>query len=277
VRTDRRAHTERVLTQAFDNATGVFRALARLSAAGVSDEVDGAVLVHTGSSVGAFNPAFVTRLPDDAGAMFRHIDAFYSEHGSPSVVYARGSDAPALDPYASAAGYARVANERGLLLSLEELELAEPRADLAIIAVRDAETLGVFLEVSARAFEVPADWLGGLDAERLPAVTGLTLYLGLDNHEPVSTGALYVSGSMAGAHIIGTVAEHRRRGIGEAMTWRVIRDGVSAGCVACALTSSEMSHGMYERMGFEHVVDYAAWERGSASPPSPLSQDWERG
>ncbi|HUG15639.1 MAG TPA: GNAT family N-acetyltransferase [Thermomicrobiales bacterium] len=258
---DTGAHDEHILTGAYDNAIGVLRALAQSSRTGRCSDGDGIILVHTGSPVSFFNPAFVTRVPRDVSGMFRRIDAFYHEQAAPMVLYARPADAPGIEPYAAEAGFRRGPDEKGLLLSAGGRTAPPPPDGLEIVVVRDAATLDAFHETSARAFEVPSGWLGDLDIDRLLAISGLTLYVGLARHEPVSTGALFVTGDVAGVHIIGTLAEHRRRGIGEAMTWRAIHDGTLRGCRFCALTSSAMSHHMYQRMGFEHVVDYAVWER----------------
>lgn len=260
--TGNRIHPDgRALTRAFDNAVGVFRALALASRAGQCFDGDGVVLIHTGSPLPDFNPAFVTRLPQDIPAMFRRIDSFYTRHGAPTVVYARSADAPSINDHAEQSGYRRSGAERGLVMSSRGISIPAPPDGLEIVVVRDAHALDAFQQTSARAFGAPRSWLGTLDIQRLLAVPSLTLYLGLVGKEPVSTAALFTSGDMAGVHIIGSTPEYRRRGIGQAMTWRVIRDGMNAGCTMCALTSSDLSHRMYERMGFEHVADYAVWEK----------------
>jgi GNAT superfamily N-acetyltransferase len=252
---------ERTLEHAYDNAIGVFRALSRASRTGRCSDGGGMVMLHTGSPLGAFNPTFVTHAPYDVPGMFRRIDAFYHECGAPMVLYARSADAPAIERHAGEAGFKRAPDERGMLRSSGNLSIPSSLEKLEIVVVRDPETLEAFHETSARAFGAPRGWIGELTMDRLLAIPGLTLYIGLIHHEPVSTGALFVNGTVAGVHIIGTLAEHRRRGIGQAMTWRVIQDGASGGCVMCALTSSRQSHGLYERMGFEHVANYAVWTR----------------
>lgn len=254
-------YDRQTLDQAFANAAGLFRALARASTSGRYEEGDGFLLVHTGSPVAFFNPAFITRLPSELPPLLRRIDAFYGALGGGSVVYAKHGDAPQLERHLEAIGYERGDDERGLLRAVRTEPGGVAQHAIDFVAVRDAAALATFQQISARSFDVPAGWLGDLEADRLNGIPGLTLYLGLSDNEPVCTGALFVTGSLAGVHIIGTVAEHRRRGLGEAMTRHVIDVGATAGCLTCALTSSVMSHGMYQRLGFQHVADYAVWER----------------
>jgi ribosomal protein S18 acetylase RimI-like enzyme len=75
-----------------------------------------------------------------------------------------------------------------------------------------------------------------------------------------ASGLLVQSGHVAGVYTIGVVEEFRRRGIGEAMTWEVLRTGRDAGCRVGVLQSSEMGYPLYERMGFGTVVTYHHFE-----------------
>ncbi|MFC7192206.1 GNAT family N-acetyltransferase [Halocatena marina] len=77
---------------------------------------------------------------------------------------------------------------------------------------------------------------------------------------PAATGLLIQSGHVAGVYSIGVVEEFRRRGIGKAMSWEVLRAGREAGCQVGVLQSSEMGSPLYEKMGFETTVTYHHFE-----------------
>lgn len=85
------------------------------------------------------------------------------------------------------------------------------------------------------------------------------VYVGYAEGRPVTTGLGYRTGDTIGVYNIATVPSHRRRGYGEAMTWRVVADGVADGCTAAVLQASDMGRPIYERMGFRTVVDYMGW------------------
>ena len=46
------------------------------------------------------------------------------------------------------------------------------------------------------------------------------------------------------------------RGIGEAISRQVLRAGADVGCEVGVLQASPMGHPLYEKMGFEEVIDY---------------------
>lgn len=74
--------------------------------------------------------------------------------------------------------------------------------------------------------------------------------------QPVGRGLLFQHRDVAGVYNIGVIDEFRRRGIGEALTWAVLRAGRDTGAEVGVLQSSTMGYSLYERMGFETVVEY---------------------
>ena len=92
-----------------------------------------------------------------------------------------------------------------------------------------------------------------------------TMYVGYADGLPVTSGLGWRSGRVIGVYSISTVPAARRRGYGEAMTARVIADGIAAGCDVAALQASETGRPIYERLGFRVEVRYNAYVR-SARP-----------
>ena len=84
----------------------------------------------------------------------------------------------------------------------------------------------------------------------------MKLLLGRVDGEPIATGNLFQQGDVAGVYVITVTEEFRRRGLGEAMTWAVLRTGREAGAAVGVLQSSSMGYSVYEQMGFETVVNY---------------------
>lgn len=88
-----------------------------------------------------------------------------------------------------------------------------------------------------------------------------TIYVGYANGVAVTSGMGWRSGRTIGVYAISTVPAARRRGYGEAMTARVVSDGIAAGCDVAALQASEAGRPIYERLGFRVDVRYNAYVR----------------
>ena len=83
-----------------------------------------------------------------------------------------------------------------------------------------------------------------------------TIYVGYAAGLPVTAGLGWRSGRTIGVYAISTVPTARRRGYGEAMTARVVADGIAAGCDVAVLQASEIGRPIYERLGFRVDVRY---------------------
>lgn len=91
-----------------------------------------------------------------------------------------------------------------------------------------------------------------------------SVYVGYADGFPVTSGLGWRSGRTIGVYAISTVPAARRRGYGEAMTARVVADGISAGCDIAALQASVVARPIYERLGFRVDVRYDAYVRAPA-------------
>lgn len=85
------------------------------------------------------------------------------------------------------------------------------------------------------------------------------VYVGYADGAPVVSGLGWRSGRTIGVYAIATVPAARRRGYGAAMTARVVTDGLAAGCDVAALQASRVGRPIYERLGFQVDVSYAAY------------------
>lgn len=88
-----------------------------------------------------------------------------------------------------------------------------------------------------------------------------SVYVGYAGGLPVTSGLGWRTGRTIGVYAISTVPAARRRGYGEAMTIRVVADGIAAGCDVAALQASIAARPIYERLGFRVDVRYNAYVR----------------
>jgi len=235
-----------------------FRRVARLSEGGAIEEHDNVISIANGMPVPAFNPTIVVRPPrDPAGAMQRVRD-FYTRRGLAGEVWAWDDAADAIADTATGAGL--VAGHPIPCLLLAPLASKVAMApDLKVRRVDDAATLLRFNDVCAEVFGLEREVIAALDEPWLLELPGSALHLGFVDGAPVATAWSYAIDGVALVFNVATLDGHRRRGIGEAMTWHALQGGREHGCDVAFLQSSAVGRRLYERMGFGHVVDMQTW------------------
>ena len=249
---------EALLDRAYANYHELFRATARISPHGAIEEANGVLLVGTGPLLPLYNFATVTRVPADPAAVVARAQAFFARLGVRCMLSATGAAAEAMAPVAEAAGMTP-GSSPGMLLSPLDGD-PPPVSGLVVRVVQDAETLRVFAATMTEGFGGPwvmPEMLG--DDTPLLRVPDLTFYLGYLDGRPVATATRFASHRIAGVFDVSTIPAHRRRGIGEAMTWRAALDGRDEGCIASYLQASEMGFPVYRRMGYRQVTTHRTW------------------
>ncbi len=216
------------------------------------------VSVATGMPVAAFNPTFVVAPPRDPAASLERVRAFYARAGLAGEVNAWGETGDAIGDAARSAGF--VAGHRipcMLLTPLVATTPATPGPELR--RVEDAATLRTFNDVCAEAFGLDRKVLAVLDDPRMLEVQGFGFHLGLLDGRAVGTAMTCCIDGVVLVFNVATQPSHRRRGIGEAMTRCAVNHGIDAGCEFAFLQASPDGQPLYERMGFQHVMEMATW------------------
>lgn len=142
--------------------------------------------------------------------------------------------------------------------SLAEIPPNETDADIS--EVTDSDMLHEFIEIFVTVFEAPVEIAREVNPASLLEDADLRMFVGHVDEKTVACGRLVPTDDVAGVYGIGVDEGFRRQGIGEAMTWTVLRAGRDAGCEIGALQSSEMAYSLYQRMGFENIVNYYHFE-----------------
>lgn len=81
-------------------------------------------------------------------------------------------------------------------------------------------------------YGIPRDWLAIFDAPDTLEIHGIAFYLGYLDGVPVATSMRVTSHRIAGIYNVATLPEYWQRGLGAALTWRVVLDGRDEGCLA---------------------------------------------
>lgn len=93
------------------------------------------------------------------------------------------------------------------------------------------------------------------DHAGLVAGNAATFLTELDG-KPVAIAMTIVSHGVAGIYWVGTLAEARGRGIGEAVTAAAVNAGLDLGGEIASLQASPMGEPVYRRLGFETIYRY---------------------
>jgi hypothetical protein len=141
-------------------------------------------------------------------------------------------------------------------------------AGLRIEAVRDVAALRAFEEVVVDGY--PVEELqpfspGALLDEQILADPRARRWVGWEGDRPVSAAAAFVAHGVVNVEFVATVPEARRRGFGEAVTWRA---ALAEPGLPAMLLSSDHGRSVYERMGFLPLLRWTMWyrERPPANP-----------
>ncbi len=129
---------------------------------------------------------------------------------------------------------------------------------LEIVEIADIEQLERFL-ASGRA-PPPNEFFEALSRKEL-SIPGFAEYFGLVDGRTVGAASSLTSESIVGIYAVGVEEAYRRRGFGAALTWAAVAGGLRRGATRAWLGSTEMSHGIYERMGFSTLYEYLHLDR----------------
>lgn len=251
-------------TEANDNLRRAFATLAEDAPAGVVRQFGALPAASAGLPAPIYNRVFVFESPprDELSAavtwMFERDVPFWVTVTDPVV--------EAVKHHLADLGLTKATEQPGMAMApLDELPARDSVAD--IVEVTDRNKLDDFSRVAAAVFGTPLDV-----AEQLYRIALETeedrLFLAQVDGQPAGCGLLIQTGDVAGVYTIGVDEEYRRQGIGEAMSWEVLRAGREAGCQVGILQSSDMGYPLYEKMGFKTVVTYHHFAPAESVPRS---------
>jgi hypothetical protein len=207
--------------------------------------LDGAVLADSGDSCPFVNEVISTDpLTPDLAAQAR--DFFPSGRGFVMVSPRGGADL-------SGAGYALVGHPPFMLRPAGGAAPPVP-AGCTVEEVTDPAGLQIWADVVAAGFpappiDPPAALLGGPHRFWLARVDG----------EPVACAAAAVGHGVVDVEAVATLAGHRRRGLGEAVTWAAT---LADPRLPAVLLSSDDGRAVYQRMGYLPILRATMWAYG---------------
>jgi GNAT superfamily N-acetyltransferase len=146
-------------------------------------------------------------------------------------------------------GYRLTETTRAMGMALDELAAAAAPAEL-----RDASWPDYLRYLAT--FGVPDGLLAGVDGSGFRVVAAR-----LDD-ETVATGLAFEHAGDCGIFNVSTLVRARRRGIGTALTARLVHAARSRGCVTATLQSTPMAERVYAAVGFRDLGRILEFRRG---------------
>ena len=153
-----------------------------------------------------------------------------------------------------------------LAVDIEALHAETPTlTGLIIKEIENEGMLKVKRSLEKRGFdaseETAQDYYDGYLASGFGKGTRWHHYIGWLNGEEVAMASLLLYMGVAGIYGVATIPEARRQGIGAAITLHALHAARESGYRIATLTDTEMSRGIYRRMGFQNycTVRHYAW------------------
>jgi len=214
----------------------------------------------TGVPLALFNTVSRARLtPDNVDASIEAAISRCASRSVPMLWFTGPSTTPSdLAARLQAHGFTHDSDEDRLGMAVDLLGMVEEPsmpAGLAIEQVGDIAGLGTWNRVVSVAFGFPqlaSDILRDCFTNvGLGAHLPLRHFVGRLGGIPVAGASLFLAAGVAGIHLVATVPEARRRGMGTAMVLALLRAARAEGYEVGVLVARQAVAGFYRRIGFK--------------------------
>lgn len=199
----------------------------------------GIAVFPEGAERAVYNNAILRRGLDAAGRRAA-IDAVEEAYGAAGIgayaAWTHESD-PAMRAELEGRGYALAETTRAMGLELDALPAPPPELDLAPPDWHDY----------LRIMEVPPGLLAGVDPDAFHVV------IARHGGSGAATGMAFDHDGDCGIFNVVTVPGARRRGLGTAVTAKLLHDARARGCLTATLQATEMAERVYAAAGFRDL------------------------
>lgn len=157
-------------------------------------------------------------------------------------------------------GFMRISEENiGMALDVEELRVAEERVEgLEICEIEDLEGLKILKRMEVEGFgsteEMAENYYEMYAGAGFGRGAAWRHWSGWYEGEAVAATSLLLHTGVAGIYGVTTLPGARRQGIARAMVLRAIEEARRAGYRIVVLSPTEMSEGIYRRLGFREYT-----------------------
>jgi GNAT superfamily N-acetyltransferase len=165
----------------------------------------------------------------------------------------------------------------GMIANLDSCPGSDPETELAIERVRDRAALATWSRVLCAGFGAPPAFGDAFtdmaDAIGLDRDAPFRHYLARAGAQPVATCSLFFGAGVAGIYDVSTLASHRRRGIGAAITRHAMHEARASGYRIAILHASQLGLSTYRSLGFETICDIGQYVWAPENPAEITPDD----
>jgi len=198
---------------------------------------------------------------DEAENLLNRVTEYFSSRG---FSYACFRISPLTRPRSFASlledhGYQRKEEQLVMVFKGKQVE-DKLNPEVKVKEISESE-IDVYNKLLLTIFEMPIEWKKGFDKFVLESMLiGGKCYLAYVEGKPVGTCALFSSIKTGGIFNVGTLKEHRRRGIGTTLTVNAVLDSIDEGNDLHTLQTAKggPAERLYKKIGFEidHTVSF---------------------
>ncbi|MFF9803399.1 GNAT family N-acetyltransferase, partial [Streptomyces rochei] len=138
-------------------------------------------------------------------------------------------------------------------------ELGKPGPESVTVRPLDDDEHETFAAVLGTAFGAPPMIISSLYTPHVLGQPFVKAYVAEADGTPIAAGLAIVTEKHVGLANIGTLPEHRRRGVGRAVVEAILRDARAAGAHTAYLHSSDEALPLFEQAGFRTEESWVAF------------------
>lgn len=144
-------------------------------------------------------------------------------------------------------------------MALHPLPERHPGADLEIRS--DIEAHGDHCRVASKGFGIPIEHVELMMTPEMARRDDVRFYTGYVDGQPVASSLGLLHERSITVFNVTTVPDDRGKGYGATLSMEAVFDGKERGCDVAFLQSTPMGLSLYQRLGFETIVEYDQWVR----------------
>jgi GNAT superfamily N-acetyltransferase len=228
---------------------------------GSSERVDGELAYYrSGIADGQLNGVLSLRRSDRLEKSLGY--AAERLAGVPWMWWVGPDSAPDVAAKLAASGAVRLGAMPVMTIRTDKATPAEGPSDLEIEAVKGVDALREWVQAYAPSFGVAPEAHDDLLRNEIERHNGdrVVRFIGRRNGKAVGTSLMFDAHGVAGVYVVTTSEDHRRKGIGTALTAAALEAGRERGLSVGTLQSSPSGFPVYQRMGFETVAEYELFQ-----------------
>ena len=198
--------------------------------------------------------------PEDSG-LVQNIKEDYQKDGLPFWWWIfPGGNSPETLSILDAEGFSLITRVPSMLTDLSLMPDREPYdAMITVSRVTTREDLHLWEEVSFAGFDFPPEtkepYHRFVNGFHLHADSPQKFFLAYLDGQPVATALLFLNHNVAGIYFVTTLAGHRKKGIGLALTLETLYFAKMAGVRYATLQSSSDGLQVYRKAGFQEYLN----------------------